>query len=72
MPVFVPRERKHKVRRRLEDENDHSDSNVVELLPANTTEKEQKRQELSNALRAGYVHLGGLNLISVPRCHERR
>ena len=57
MPKFVPRQRKHKVKRRLEQDAGNlgvsasSDSNAAELLPVRVTEKEKKRQEMRNALR---------------------
>ena len=57
MPKFVPRQRKHKVRKRLEQSGDDvevrisNDSNAAEILPATVTEKEKKRQDLKNALR---------------------
>ena len=64
MPKFVPRERKHKVRRRLEDNNgEHEfvqlDSNAPEILASHVAEKEQKRQELKNALRDGQSKISG-------------
>ena len=57
MPKFVPRQRKHKVRKRLEQNASNSgvpissDSNAAEILPVSVTEKEKKRQDLRNALR---------------------
>lgn len=57
MPKFVPRQRKHKVRKRLEQDGDNvrvptsMDSNAVEILPTSFTEKERKRQDMRNALR---------------------
>ena len=57
MPKFVPRQRKHKVRKRQE-QNDgklgvpvSSDSNAAEILPVSFTEKEEKRRDMRNALR---------------------
>ena len=62
MPKFVPRERKHKVRqRRGQDGNNGGnetstvDSNVVEILPSSTGEKEQKRQNMRADLQAQQV-----------------
>lgn len=55
MPKFLPRQRKHKVRKRLEQDNgiQHGgDSNAAEILPIAVTEKETKRQDMKNALRA--------------------
>ena len=59
MPKFVPRERKHKVRKRLEAHvngggNGHlaNDPNAVEILPGTSKEKEDRRQAMKNALRA--------------------
>ena len=57
MPKFVPRERKHKVRKRLEQDSANidvltgNDSNAAEILPPSATEKEKKRQDLRNRLR---------------------
>ena len=58
MPKFVPRQRKHKVRRRLEQNGGDvgvpagNDSNAAQILPSTFTEKEKKRQDMKNALRA--------------------
>ena len=59
MPKFVPRERKHKVRKRLEEHgnggrNGHltSDPNAVEILPSTSREKEDRRQAMKDTLRA--------------------
>ena len=59
MPRFVPRERKHKVRKRLEEHgngggNSHlaSDPNAVEILSGTSKEKEDRRQAIKDALRA--------------------
>ena len=59
MPRFVPRERKHKVRKRLEEHgngggNGHiaSDPNAVEILSGMSKEKEDRRQVMKDALRA--------------------
>ena len=58
MPQFVPRERKHKVRKRLEEYgngggNGHlaSDPNTLEILPS-ASKKEDRRQVMKDALRA--------------------
>ena len=57
MPGFVPRQRKHKVRKRLEQNAGNSglpasgDCNAAEILPVSVTEKEKKRQDMRNALR---------------------
>lgn len=57
MPKFAPRQRKHKVRKRLEQDGDNvrvptnMDSNAVEILPTSFTEKERKRHDMRNALR---------------------
>lgn len=53
MPKFTPRQRKHKINKREK----HTavvpqDTNVVELQPASKTEKEERRQELREELRA--------------------
>lgn len=58
MPKFVPRQRKHKVRKRLEQDGDSvgvpngNDSNATEIVPPTVTEREEKRQDMKNALRA--------------------
>ena len=58
MPKFVPRQRKHKVRRRLEQDGGNvgvptgNDSNAAEILSSTSTEKEKKKQDMKNALRA--------------------
>lgn len=58
MPNFVPRQRKHKVRKRLEQSDRNvgiyngSDSNVAEILPTAVTEREEKRQDTKKLLRA--------------------
>ena len=59
MPRFVPRERKHKVRKRLEEygnggRDGHlpSDPNAVEILPSTSTEKEDRRKAMKDVLRA--------------------
>ena len=59
MPKFVPRERKHKVRKRLEDNGNRdrsgrlaSDPNAVEILPSTSRGKEDKRKAMKDALHA--------------------
>ena len=59
MPKFVPRERKHKVRKRLEEYGNgsrdghlRSDPNAVEILPSTSIEKEDRRKAMKDALRA--------------------
>ena len=59
MPKFVPRERKHKVRKRLEENgnsksNGHlaSDPNAVEILPSTSRGKEDRRKAMKDDLRA--------------------
>lgn len=64
MPKFVARERKHKVRRRLDGDhsrtgNDRWNSNAAEILPSNQIEREQKRAELKTALKAGQPKISG-------------
>lgn len=57
MPKFVPRQRKHKVRKRLEQDGGNVpvptslDSNVVEIPPTGITHEESKRQDMKSALR---------------------
>ena len=58
MPKFIPRQRKHKVRRRLEQDVGNvsfptgDDSNAVEITPRTTIEREKKRVDMKAALRA--------------------
>lgn len=58
MPKFIPRQRKHKARRRLEQDAGDvgfptgDDSNAVEITPSTTTEREKKRLDMKAALRA--------------------
>ena len=59
MPKFVPRERKHKVRKRLEEHgnggrNDHlaSDPDAVEILSGTSRGKEDRRMAMKDTLRA--------------------
>ena len=65
MPKFVPRQRKHKIRKRLEQDGGSkgvptdNDSNAAEILPLNVTEKEKKRQDLKIALRAQHKQVSG-------------
>ena len=65
MPKFVPRQRKHKVRKRLEQNGGNkgvptgNDSNAAEILLLNATEKEKKRQDMKMALRAQQTKVSG-------------
>ena len=58
MPKFIPRQRKHKIRRRLEQDAGNvglpigDDSNPVEITPSTTTEREKKRLDMKAALQA--------------------
>lgn len=58
MPRFVPRQRKHKVRKRLEQDSGNvglpngNDSNAAEIFPGPVAETEKKRQDMRNILRA--------------------
>ncbi|KAF6241457.1 hypothetical protein HO173_000167 [Letharia columbiana] len=58
MPRFVPRQRKHKVRKRLEQDSGNvglpngNDSNAAEIFPGTVAETEKKRQDMRNILRA--------------------
>ena len=55
MPRFVPRERKHKVRRRDAYHNYGNvlgDSNVSEVLPGSQAKKEEDRKLLKETLSA--------------------
>ncbi|KAF2238320.1 DEAH-box RNA helicase-like protein [Viridothelium virens] len=54
MPKFVPRQRKHKARER-QKQNGHStggDANAVELLPESKDDREKRRNQLQEELRA--------------------
>lgn len=55
MPTFVPRVRKHKVRRRLQTNSTNSekyeDSNPLELEPSSKS-REESRQALRDELRS--------------------
>ena len=66
MPKFVSRERKHKVRRRLEENGGSGgdaplgpDPNAMEILPSSRTEKETERQAMKDALRAQQPRMSG-------------
>ncbi|KAI9822253.1 MAG: putative ATP-dependent RNA helicase DHR1 [Thelocarpon impressellum] len=63
MPIFVPRQRKHKVRRRQGGGNgggtDSANPNVAEILPASKLELEEKRQRLRKELRAQQPKISG-------------
>jgi len=53
MAPFVPRQRKYKVRRRLEGkirERSGDDSNALEIAPS-TTQREEKKKAIKSALR---------------------
>lgn len=64
MPKFVPRERKHKVRQRLEQQGGENgantllaaDPNAVEILHSN---EKEKKQELKTALQAQQPKISG-------------
>ena len=66
MPKYVPRVRKHKVRRRLE-ENGNSrgkgpsapDPNAHEILPSTRAEKDFQRQAVKDVLRAEQPKMSG-------------
>lgn len=55
MPPFVPRQRKHRVRQRLEQPSAKTNSefnpNVIEILPPDKREREERRQALRTELR---------------------
>ena len=66
MPKFVPRERKHKVRRRLEEvclgEGNGAlrpDPNAIESLLGATTERGIQKQAMKDALRAQQRRMSG-------------
>ena len=57
MPKFVPRQRKHKInksqsRRGGSGDGLSNDTNTTEILPVTKTEKEEKRRQLKEDLRA--------------------
>lgn len=56
MSKYVPRQRKHKVRQRVEHNGDHAetvnDSNTVEIVPITNNQKEEKRRRIKDAIRA--------------------
>ena len=55
MPPFVPRQRKHRVRQRLEQQMGKTgaelDPNAIELLPPGQKEREEKRKALRAEIR---------------------
>ncbi|KAF7513451.1 hypothetical protein GJ744_008745 [Endocarpon pusillum] len=59
MPRFVPRQRKHKVRRRdtVQDGNNNSNTNQIQILPQSKDEKEETRRKLREELRAGQSNI---------------
>lgn len=56
MPKFVPRQRKHKVRARLQQQQhrqgDGPDTNASEILPESKTDKQWRKEQLKAELRA--------------------
>ena len=53
MPQFKPRERKHKVRRRLEENGSTNlDSNAAEILPATQRERKIKHDAMKKELQS--------------------
>ena len=56
MPKFVPRQRKQKHRQR-EATNAPVDTNVAELAPVSKSEKDAKRQQLKEELRAQHAQI---------------
>lgn len=65
MAKFVPRQRKHKVRKRLEQNDGNEgpkyglDTNPVEIQSATATEREKKRQQMKQSLRAKHPKASG-------------
>jgi ATP-dependent RNA helicase DHX37/DHR1 len=60
MPKFVPRQRKHKVRQReAATDNVSANSNQIQLLPQNQSERAEKRRKLKEELRAGQGKISG-------------
>jgi ATP-dependent RNA helicase DHX37/DHR1 len=55
MPRFVPRQRKHKLRKRAVSENEDLDvdTNQIQILPLSKEEKDAKRRQLKGQLQAG-------------------
>lgn len=57
MPKFVARQRKHKINKTQSRDSRHGnalndDSNTTEILPVTKAEKEEKRRQLKEDLRA--------------------
>lgn len=57
MPKFVPRQRKHKInktqsRNSRSGKDVNNDSNTTEIIPVAKSEKEEKRRQLKEDLRA--------------------
>jgi ATP-dependent RNA helicase DHX37/DHR1 len=60
MPKFVPRQRKHKVRQReAATDNVSANTNPIQLLPQNQSERDEKRRKLKEELRAGQENISG-------------
>src|SRR5579859_5129321 len=54
MSKFVPRQRKHKVRRReAETEKVSANTNQIQIVPQTPSEREEKRRKLKEELKAG-------------------
>ena len=58
MPRFIPRQRKHKVRRRDEEQSRSAkgtphDSNQVQIVPEGKSEREERKRKLRESLSAG-------------------
>jgi hypothetical protein len=65
MPTFVPRQRKHKIQKRVikshdqEREQGNGDANATLLLPASKQEQEEKRRALKEKLRSDAPKISG-------------
>jgi ATP-dependent RNA helicase DHX37/DHR1 len=60
MPKFVRRQRKHKVRQReAATDNVSANTNQIQLLPQNRSERDEKRRKLKEELRAGQEKISG-------------
>ena len=63
MTKFIPRQRKHRTRDKLKHHGKESkasnDSNTIEIAAATRDEKEEKRQNMKDAMRAGQPLMSG-------------
>src|SRR5271156_1831068 len=60
MPKFAPRQRKHKVRQReAATDNVSVNTNQIQLLPQNQSERDEKKRKLKEELRASQGKISG-------------